>query len=142
VALSDFPLTVGLDTSVVLRLLTGEPARQAENALAYHKELTAAGRRAVISDLVVSEAYFALHAHYQVPKKSAVRVLLEFLQSGFFEPEDNGSALEALESISISSQKPGFVDRLIHAQYGKIPADLVTFEKASGKLERAIVLKA
>jgi predicted nucleic acid-binding protein len=133
---------VGLDTSVVLRLLTGEPVRQANVALAFLGELKAHGRRAVVSDLVVSETYFALQAHYEVPKKAAVRALLEFLQSGFAEEEENGAAVEALGSISTSSQKPGFVDRMIHAQYGKIPAALVTFEKASGKLDHAIVLEA
>jgi predicted nucleic-acid-binding protein len=133
---------VGLDTSVVLRLLTGEPVHQADAALGFVKELKAAGRRAVVSDLVVSEAYFALQAHYQAPKKAAVGVLLDFLRSGFVEQEDNGAAVEALESITVSSQKPGFVDRMIHAQYGKVPATLVTFEKASGKLGGAIVLEA
>ncbi len=141
-ARSDFPPTVGLDTSVVLRLLTAEPARQADVALAFLKKLKADGRRAVISDLVVSEAYFALQAHYQVPKKAAVRALLDFLKSAFVEKEENGAALESLESIAISSQKPGFVDRMIHARYEKIPAALATFEKASGKLDGVIVLEA
>ncbi len=140
-ASSDSPPTVGLDTSVVLRLLTAEPAHQADVALAFLKEIKAAGRRALVSDLVVLEAYFALHAHYQVPKKSAVATLLEFLQSGFVEQEEKGAAVEALRSISVSSQKPGFVDRMIHAQYWKVSATLVTFEKASGKLDGAIVLE-
>ena len=39
-------------------------------------------------------------------------------------------------------QKPGFVDRLIHAQYGNIRAALVTFEKASAKLDSTILLRA
>ena len=38
--------------------------------------------------------------------------------------------------------KPGFVDRLIHAQYGNIRAALVTFERASAKLDNVVVLKA
>ena len=120
----------------------GEPADQAEEALGFLKELKSAGRRALVSDLVVSEAYFALQAHYQVPKTASVRVLLEFLRSGFVEPEENGVAVQALESITSSSQKQGFVDRMIHAQYGMIPATLVTFEKASSKLDGVIVLKA
>jgi predicted nucleic-acid-binding protein len=142
VASSDLPSTIGLDTSVVLRLLTAEPADQADKALGFLRELKAAGRKAFVSDLVVSEAYFALQAHYQVPKKSAVKVLLDFLRSGFVEQEENGASVEALESITVSSQKPGFVGRMIHAQYGKIPAALVTFEKASGKLDGVIVLEA
>ena len=141
-ASSDLAPTVGLDTSVVLRLLTAEPADQADEALGFLKELKSADRRAFVSDLVVSEAYFALQAHYQVPKRKAVRVLLDFLRSGFVEPEENGVAVQALESITGSSQKPGFVDRMIHAQYGMIPATLITFEKASRRLDGVIVLGA
>lgn len=132
-ASSDFPSTLGLDASVVLRLLTAEPADQADIALGFLREAKTASRRAFVSDLVVSETYFALQVHYRVPKKSAVRVLLDFLQSGFVELEENSAAVEALESIAVSSQKPGFVDRMIHAQYAKIPANLVTFERASSK---------
>ena len=52
------------------------------------------------------------------------------------------SPFQALESITGSSQKPGFVDRMIHAQYAMIPATLITFDKASKKLDGVIVLKA
>ena len=77
-----------------------------------------------------------------MPKKAAVRALLDFLRTGFVEPEENGVAVQALESITGSSQKPGFVDRMIHAQYAMIPATLITFDKASKKLDGVIVLKA
>lgn len=59
---------VGLDSSVVLRLLIGEPVELAEVAQAFLDELFELGKKAVISDLVVSEVYFALQYHYQVPQ--------------------------------------------------------------------------
>jgi predicted nucleic acid-binding protein len=46
---------VGLDTSVLLRLLLGLPADQATTALTFVKEARLAGERIVVSDLVVSE---------------------------------------------------------------------------------------
>ena len=49
-------MRIGLDTSVLLRLLLGEPAEQAATALAFVKESWLAGRRVVVSDIVVSEA--------------------------------------------------------------------------------------
>jgi predicted nucleic acid-binding protein len=91
---------------MVLRFLTAEPAHQADVALAFLKEMKVAGRRVVVSDLVVSEAYFALQAHYQVPKKAAVGVLLEFLQSGFVEQEAHGVAVEALKFIAFHPKSP------------------------------------
>ena len=105
-------------------------------------ELLAEGRRAIVSDLVVAEAYFALHSHYDVPKKEAVRALSDFLGSGLVSPEPGGSAPQALADALTSATKPGFVDRLIHAQYAKTAGRLVSFERAAAKLEGAVVLKA
>ena len=142
VAASRSPVAVGLDTSVVVRLLRGEPRAQMERALRFLEGLFAEGRRATVSDLVVAETYFALHTHYGVPKTEAVRTLAEFLRSELVDPEPDGSAPEALDAALASSQKPGFVDRLIHAQYMRTAGGMASFEKASGKLEGAVVLKA
>ncbi len=134
--------SIGLDTSVVMRLLTGEPPAQAERALALLKETEAVGGRVVVSDLVVSEAYFALHAHYGVPKREAVLALLEMLLSGLVSPEPDGCAVEALRAAARGPQRPGLVDRLIHAQYMSRELRLVSFEKASRKLSQALVLRS
>jgi len=131
---------VGLDTSVVLRLLVGAPPEQAESALTFVKQSVARGVKVVVSDLVVSEAYFALHAHYDVPKAEAVSVLLEMLRSGLVEPADGPVLETVLEAASRSPAKPGFVDRLIHAQYGRASAGMVTFERAAGRLSGTTVL--
>jgi predicted nucleic-acid-binding protein len=133
---------VGLDTSVVLRLLVGSPPDQAKAALGFVKQSRSAGVRIVVSDLVVSESYFALHAHYDVPKATAIDTLLEMLDSGLVEPADGPGILEVLASAARSSAKPGFVDRLIHEQYRRSSARMVTFERAAGRLTAAIVLKA
>jgi predicted nucleic acid-binding protein len=65
---------VGLDTTVVVRLLTGEPAAQAHAAKAYLENAYASGVKLVIHDLVVIEAYHALIYHYEVPKAEAVKI--------------------------------------------------------------------
>jgi len=130
----------GLDTSAVLRLLTGQPPAQAKRAFALVNEAREAGRRAIVSDLVVSEAYFALHTHYHVPKRQAVHQLLKLLQSGLVEPELTGCALDALQAMATGPQKPGFVDRLIHAQYARLGARSVSFDRAFRKLTNALLL--
>lgn len=139
-AASDRVALVGLDTSVVLRLLVGAPADQAAAALAFVKKSLAAGRRVVVSDLVVSEAYFALHAHYDVPKLEAVAALLEMLRSGLVEPGDGPGIATVLEAAARPPAKPGFVDRLIHAQYERMAASMATFEHAAGRLAGTAVL--
>jgi len=138
---SDPAALVGLDTSVVLRLLVGSPPDQAEAALSFVKRCLAAGSRVVVSDLVVSEAYFALHAHYDVPKGEAIGVLREMLRSGLVEPVDGPAILAVLEAAVRPPAKPGFVDRLIHAQYARASAGMATFEHAAGRLTGTTVLR-
>lgn len=45
----------GLDTSMLLRLLVGEPECQAEKAKRALQEIVDSGERAKVSDLVLSE---------------------------------------------------------------------------------------
>jgi predicted nucleic acid-binding protein len=138
---SDPARRVGLDISVVLRLLVGVPTEQAAKALAFVKSTCMAGGEVCVSDLVVSEAYFALHCHYGVPKKEAVASLLEMLRSGLVEPADGPAVVGVLEAASQSPAKPGFVDRLIHAQYVRRASSMATFERAAGRLGGATVLR-
>ncbi len=132
---------VGLDTSVVLRLLVGSPPDQARTALGFVRESVAAGAPVVVSDLVVSEAYFALQAHYDVPKAEAVSALLEMLSSGLVQPADGPGILAVLSAAARSPAKLGFVDRLIHDQYRRASASMVSFERAAKRLPATIVLR-
>jgi predicted nucleic-acid-binding protein len=129
---------IGLDTSVVVRLLVGEPAAQAARARDLLDELFEAGAKAAVSDLVVSEAYFALQYHYRVPKREALDTLRAFLQSE--EIEATGAALAVLQTPRLASARPGFVDRLIHQEYAQTFGAMASFEKSAGKLDGTRVL--
>jgi predicted nucleic acid-binding protein len=131
-------MTVGLNTSVVLRLLLGQPVDQSRRAVAFLEELAGRGDQAVVSDLVVAEAYFALQYHYEVPKKEALSALRQMFADG--EIESQGVAAEVLEAEGLASAKPGFVDRLIQGGYIRSGGSMATFEKASGKLKSVRVL--
>jgi len=128
---------VGLDTSIVLRLLIGEPAAQAVTAVAMLNDLRASGKKGVVSDLVVGEAYLALHYHYEVPKQLALDKLREFLGSPEIEP--TGQALAILTQPKLGKAKPGFVDRMIHAQYLQMAPGMMTFEKMTAKLPQVTI---
>jgi hypothetical protein len=62
------------------------------------------------------------------------------LQSGLVDPADGPAVIEVLEETARSPTKPGFADRLIHAQYGRLPASMATFERAAGRLTGTTVL--
>lgn len=132
--------TIGLDTSVVMRILTGEPESQARAAREFVRRAMLRGGRLVVSDLVVAEAYFALVSHYAVSKSEAVQGLLEMFERGAVEPADDACVLEVLHAMESGAQKPGLVDRLIHAQYARLAAPMATFERASRKLAGTQVL--
>ena len=53
-------MTFGMDTSYLLRLLTGHPRELAELALARYQEAVGRGDSFSVSDMVVTEAYYAL----------------------------------------------------------------------------------
>ena len=131
-------MKVGLDTSVVLRLLLGQPTDQSLRAVAFLEEVARRGDQAVVSDLVVAETYFALQYHYEVPKKEALTALRRMFADG--EIESQGVAAEVLATESLASAKPGFVDRLIQSAYVAAGGSMATFEKASGKLKSVRVL--
>lgn len=133
-------MTIGLDTSVVLRLLTGAPEDQARCALAEVRELVRRGVSLIVSDLVVSEAYFALQYHYGVPKTEALSLLSRFFdESGI---TSSGAAATVLAVPHLATVNPGFVDRLIQAEYASSTREMLTFEKAAGRLPGVRVLTA
>jgi len=130
---------VGLDTSVVLRLLTGVPENQAKVALDQLGSLAGEKKKPLVSDLVVVEAYFALTFHYEVPKQEALEKLLDLLESGVVFPDPNGAALQTLKSEE--KTKAGFPDQLIRAQYLEIAEEVLTFDADFGKMEKVRRLK-
>lgn len=104
-------MIVGLDTSVVVRLLWGQPADQARVAFDRVAELLAAGTRVQISDLVISETYYALQHHYGSSKADVLDALRDFLATSGVKA--SGVAAEVLTTAGLATAKPGFVDRLI-----------------------------
>jgi len=129
----------GMDTSVVLRLLIGEPASQAQVALKWLRKAKASGTTPIISDLVISEVYFALQHHFGISKAEALRHLALLLTSG--DVAADGVVSMVLSTPGLATANPGFVDRLIHEQYLQSGASgMVTFEKAAFSLTNVEVL--
>ena len=132
-------MTVGLDTSVAVRLLIGEPAEQAEAARRL-LDVSGAADPAAVSDLVVGETYFALRHHYQVPHGRAVAAIRALLADARVGP--TGVALEVLNALSEEETTPGLMDRLIHGDYQRHGLELLTFDRDAAKLEGAQLIQA
>ena len=81
-------MTFGLDTSVVLRLLTGQPQDLAAKTLARYQDGIAAGDDFSVSDLVASESYYAIQHHYGKTKEEALDALKKFCENEMPSPQE------------------------------------------------------
>lgn len=129
--------SVGLDTCIILRLLTGKPDSQAETAKKFIENCFSDNLTVCISDMVVAESYHALIYHYNVPKKEAVKHLKDLLSSPMITP--TGHALSVLSSYHGTGA--GLVDRLIRMDLLNHSYEIVTFDKDFAKLENVRTLK-
>ena len=126
-------MKIGLDTSVVVRLLCGEPKELANDALKLVVKVEEQAGKILISDLVVAESYYALHHHYGISKEDALAALNSLFK--WDTVECMGDAAEVLGISNLARANPGFVDRVIHRQYLKGGVDeIATFEKAAKSL--------
>ncbi len=132
-------MTFGLDTSIVVRLLIGEPVKQAEAARRLLDDRAAAGAPpVVVSDLVVGETYFALRHHYDVPHAEAVATLRALLNDSRIFPTGVARQVLAMRPDEIAT--PGLIDLLIHGDYERAGARLLTFDRDAGRLPGARLL--
>lgn len=123
-------MTIGLDTSVLIRLLIGVPETQAGAARLRLAKASDTGERIVVTDLVLAETYHALRHHYGVPELEACASLERLLTSGVVAcdpPKIEAAFAHAARGI-------GLVDRLIHARHQALTANTLTFDAAFAKL--------
>jgi predicted nucleic acid-binding protein len=132
-------VAIGLDTSVVLRLLIGEPRAQTEIARRRIERALLVRERVVVTDLVVAETFHALRHHYGVPEVVALGRLREFLGSDVIHLDPAGAG-EALGQGARG--QGGVVDRLIVFRHRTLGATTVTFDRRQARLEGGVLLRA
>jgi len=130
-------VAIGLDTSVVVRLLVGVPEAQARAAQRRLERAIEQGESVIVCDLVIAEAYYALQFHYDVPKAEARSMLVRLVRSGVVTVEPR----EAEVVLGMTS-RAGLVDRLIHARHRALGAVTLTFERKLAALEGAVRLRS
>ncbi len=129
----------GLDTSVLIRLLTGQPEPLADLAFGFLADVEEARAGVFVSNLVISEVYYACQHHYAMSKADVLHGLFELLSRPTFIVQP--ALLTLLSGDNVAKAKPGFVDRLIHSEYAATGLTLVTFEKSATRLAGVRVLK-
>ena len=129
----------GIDTSILVRLVTGEPVQDYDIAV---RQLTRMveneGAKLFASNLVIGEAYIALQHHYAVTKPAAKDALRSVLTSGLVQPIHGQAVLDALAA----TKGCGLLDRLIAGGYFAAELDTLTLDRKMAVLPRAKRLKA
>lgn len=116
----------GIDTSVLVRLLTGDPEKDFKYCVSRLRILIdQEGSEIFASNQVVGEAYVAVRHHYAVSKAAARASLLDVLRSGLVSPLNGRSVIEALEN----SGGAGLVDRLIADDYSRAGIEVLTLDR-------------
>ena len=122
------PLTrrFGIDTSVLVRLLTGEPASDFEYCVAKLTGLIEDSAAEIFaSNQVIGEAYVAVQNHYGVTKADARSGLIDVLRSGLVAPLDGPTVLQALKA----ADGPGLFGRLIADDYRRASLETLTLDR-------------
>jgi len=132
-------ILAALDTSVVMRLLTGHPPDLATCARSFLADVENRQAKVYVSNLVVLEAYFACQHHYRLPKGAVLSGLHVLFRLPTFVVHPR--LLGLLKTKALDTIKPGFLDRLIHAESIEAGLPLVTFEKAASRLPNTQVLQ-
>ncbi len=131
-------IRAGVDTSVLMRLLTGTPETLFEHAVDYVAETEERSQSLIVSSLVLSEVYFACQHHYGMAKRDVLEGMYSLLSKPVFRLEVD--VQQILGQVGMATAKPGFIDRLIHLEYKQAGTGLVTFEKSAAKLPGSEVL--
>lgn len=124
----------GIDTSILVRLLTRDPEHEFERCVTRLSALADDQDGEVFaSNQVIGEAYVAVQHHYGVARGDARAALLDVLQSGLVAPLNGRPAIDALSA----TQPPGLFDRLIANDYSRAGLETLTLDRRMASLQQA-----
>ena len=124
----------GIDTSILVRLLTGDPEAGYERSVAALAALVEHEHAdAFVSNQVIGEAYVALQHHYGATKQESRSAIASVLHSGLVAPLGGAAVFEALAAKSGC----GLLDRLIAEEYRRVGLVTLTLDRKMAGLAQA-----
>ena len=115
----------GIDTSVLVRLVTGDPADLYAYCVDELSKLVGRGDEVLASNQVIGEAYVAIQHHYGIDKGAVRAELRRTLRSGFVAPMNGRTVIELLGA----SGGAGVIDRLIADDYTQRDLQVLTLDQ-------------
>lgn len=121
----------GIDTSVLVRLVTAEPEVDFQHCVDELRALIEEQDAEIFaSNQVIGEACIVLQHHYGISPTDARSSLEDVLTSGMVAPLDGQSVIMALRA----SRGPGLFDRLIADGYTYAGMETLTLERQMARL--------
>ena len=127
---------IGIDTSILVRLITGSPSDLYLYCVERLNALVISGAEVFASNQVIGEAYIAVQHHYGVSDADARVELLNTFRSGLVAPLNGQAVIEALSA----SGSPGLFDRLIADDYARAGLETLTLDRRMTSLPDARLL--
>ena len=121
-----------VDTNVLLRFLTGEPAAQAAAARKLFARAAAGEVVLEISPVIVAEAFYTLNSYYGVDRKTTAEKLSFLLQQHGIKLRDETAVIEALDRIR--TVNVGFADAYLAASAAEEKLSVASFDRDFDKL--------
>jgi predicted nucleic acid-binding protein len=128
-----------LDTNILLRFITGEPADQAKESAELVAAAEAGKVRLVVLPMVLAEAVFVLTGFYEHPRSKVAEVLSHLISSPGFQNDEPERMLHALRLFGAG--KLDFVDCYLAAASIREGRTLVSFDRDLAKLHGIKVCK-
>lgn len=127
----------GIDTSILVRIVTGQPNDQYQYCLIALRHLAdVEGDEIYVSNQVIGETYVAVQHHYGVPKSRASASIVSALQGGLILPLNGPDVLSILQETSGA----GLFDRLIVDEYEKSGFETLTLDRRMASLPDTRIL--
>jgi predicted nucleic-acid-binding protein len=129
---------IGIDTNILLRLATGDDARQLKTITRWLDE-NARGIALFINHVVLAETFWALKSSYGYSKAEQIAFMEALLGNAAIRIEEEGQVEVALHLFSTG--KAEFPDCLIFAKNAHLLCHTtITFDRATRELPGCTVL--
>ena len=120
----------GIDTSVLVRLVTAEPERDFQHCVDALRAMIEQDAEIFASNQVIGEAYIVLQHHYDISSDEARSALVDVLTSGMVAPLNGQTVISVLEDTG----GPGVFDRLIADGYTHAGMETLTLDRQMARL--------
>ena len=127
------PHTFIVDTNVLVRFFTGEPAEMADKARSLIERADHGKAKLIIFPVIVAEVFYTLESFYEMERKVVAAKLLAFLQCRGIENAEGDRMLDALKRCQ--DRNVHFADAYLAAAAAETKHAIASFDRDFDKFK-------